>query len=161
MASKKESQSQLHANSFWTRAPRAERTTHERLPVGSIAMCGRTCQPCRISSAGSGNNDGVTPEQAPVTIGVGAVVGDGDVPGFGDCGLRQRCAQAPVGVARVGQVVHDVFAAIRDAYGDRTVGQESAARDQDLAAGGANDGAGRSDRPVGPAAQVRECQARR
>lgn len=94
--------------------------------------CGRRGARCstsfttRISRAGMGNEDGVAPHQALVTSRVGAVVGDGDVPGFGDCGLRQCCAQIPVGVADVGEVVHDVFADIRDADGHRTVGQESA-----------------------------------
>jgi hypothetical protein len=52
------------------------------------------------------------------------VVGDGDIaPGFrGDSGHRQRRAQEPVGVADVGEVVHDVFAAVCDADGDRAVG---------------------------------------
>jgi hypothetical protein len=46
-------------------------------------------RPCRISRVGSGNDNGVTPQQATVAKRVGAVVGGGDARG--DCGLRQRC----------------------------------------------------------------------
>jgi hypothetical protein len=46
-------------------------------------------RPCRISRVGSGNDNGVTPQQATVAKRVGAFVGGGDARG--DCGLRQRC----------------------------------------------------------------------
>ena len=99
---------------------------------GSLAIEGASAGRADISHAVSGNDDGVTPQQARVTSGVGAVVGDGDAPGFGDRGLRQRCGQGPIGVADIGQVVHDVVAAVRDAHSDRAIGQESGARDGDL-----------------------------
>ena len=44
--------------------------------------------------------------------------------GLDDRGLRQRCAHESVGVADVGEVIHDVFAAIGDADGDAAVRPE-------------------------------------
>src|SRR6516162_3136410 len=88
----------------------------------------------RTVSAGERHDDGVAPQQAAIAGGFGALVGNRDVPGLSDCGLRQRRVQAPVGVTDVSEVVHDAVAAVGDADGDRLVGQESAARNQERAA---------------------------
>ena len=79
--------------------------------------------------------------------GIGAVVGEGTAPGFANCGLRQRRAHGPIGVAGTGQVVHDGVNAVGDSNSDRAIGQESGARDDDLAIVSTNDCTGRSDRP--------------
>jgi hypothetical protein len=68
---------------------------------GLVAISGRVCGPCCFSRAARGNNDGVSPQQAPVTKRIGAVVSAGDVRGFGDCGLRQRRDQAALRVTDV------------------------------------------------------------
>src|SRR6202012_2105567 len=48
-----------------------------------------------LSRPGSGDDDCVTPQQTAVTCRVGTVVGDSDMPGLADCGLRQRCGEVP------------------------------------------------------------------
>jgi hypothetical protein len=60
-------------------------------PAGVGRDLRRTYQPCCISRDGSAKDGSVTPQQAPVPSAVGAVVGNGDVPG--DCGLRQSGAK--------------------------------------------------------------------
>jgi hypothetical protein len=58
----------------WTRVWSAE-WTDPRTACRSPTICGRDRRPCCMSRPGSGDDDGVTPQQAAITCRVGAVVG--------------------------------------------------------------------------------------
>ena len=55
-----------------TRVRSAQRTAHERLPAESLEICGCP-RPC-LSTAGRGDDDGVSPQQAAIATGVGGLV---------------------------------------------------------------------------------------
>ena len=99
----------LHAEAVWPgkNPVRGADRPVSNSPSRSLAICGRVCTPCCLSPVGMGNDDGVSPRQAPVTIGVGAVVGDGDVPGFGSAIVIAPPDSSPAvpGTRRAGKLV--------------------------------------------------------
>jgi hypothetical protein len=80
MASDKECQSHCTPRAFgWQEPGPLSGPARERLPVGVVHELPARPRPCCISHAGSGNDDGVAPQPAARAVGVGAVVGCGDV----------------------------------------------------------------------------------
>jgi hypothetical protein len=72
---------------------------------------------------------GVAPQQPARAVGVGAVIGGGDVQRAGGGAGGQLGVEVAAGARRVGEVVADVLCGVGDADGDVVIGEEPRAGD--------------------------------
>jgi hypothetical protein len=72
---------------------------------------------------------GVAPQQPACAVGVGAVIGGGDVQRAGSGAGGQLGVEVAAGARRVGEVVADVLCGVGDADGDVVIREEPRAGD--------------------------------
>jgi hypothetical protein len=78
---------------------------------------------------------GVAPEQSAGAVGVGAVIGGGDVQRAGSGAGVQLGIKVPVRVGRVREVIANVLCVVSDTNGDVVIGQEPRAADDAVGRG--------------------------